>query len=87
MEDNIDRADALSLATSVCKRDALELLALARTNPQLLAEWLDDLTRCRHGVQNEVERLTAAVDYLSVARRATFAPDDGADVLLRSCAA
>jgi hypothetical protein len=83
-EDAIDRADALKLAASICKRDALELFALAETNPQLLAEWLDELTRCRHGAQDEVDRLTAAVDYLRIARRATFASDCGTDSLVRS---
>jgi hypothetical protein len=72
MEDTIERADALALATSVCRRDALELFALAETNPQLLAEWLDELTRCRDGARNEADRLTAAVDYLRIARRVRF---------------
>jgi hypothetical protein len=78
MEDTIDRADALALATSVCRREAQELFALPETNPQLLAEWLDELTRCREGARSEADRPNAAVDYLRIARRVLFAQDGAA---------
>jgi hypothetical protein len=42
---------------------------LAETNPHLLTDWLDELTRCRDRTRDEVEQLTVVVDLLQRAQR------------------
>jgi len=69
-KDTLDRAQALGLATSVCRRGAQELSALAATNPELLADWPYELIQYRNCARDEAHRLTAVVDFIRIALRA-----------------
>lgn len=68
--DTFGRAHALGLAASVSRKGTQELSALAETNPELLADWLDELTRYRDRAHDEAAQLAAVVDFLRMARRA-----------------
>ena len=70
VDGTFDRAHALALAASVCRRGARELSALAETNPDLLRDWLDELTRCRDRTRDEADQLSAVVGLLQKAQRA-----------------
>jgi hypothetical protein len=67
VNDVIDRAHALALAASICRKNAQELSALAETNPELLADWLDELAQYRDRAGKEADRLSAAFESLRMA--------------------
>ena len=68
--DAFGRSHALAVATSVRSKGTQELFALAGTNPELLADWIDELTRYRDRAHDEAAQLAAVVDFLRMARRA-----------------
>jgi hypothetical protein len=62
--ETVDRVHAMALAGTVHRKGAQGLLRLATTNPALLDDWLQELTRCCDHARDEVQTLSAAVELL-----------------------
>ena len=68
-KDSFGRAHALALAASVRRKGMQELSGLAKTNPALVADWLDELTRYHDRARDEADQLGAVIDFLRMTRR------------------
>ena len=55
------RAHTLRWATTLSKKDPLELRTIAAINPALLQEWVEELTWCRERCKREIEFFDAVI--------------------------
>ena len=68
-----DEALALRLAMTVNDKSDVELEELARANPHLHQEWLEELGATRQCARAQAELCETALTRLRAARRATIA--------------
>lgn len=63
------RAHTLRWATTLSKKDTIELRALALSNPALMQEWIEELTCCGEQCKRESEFFEKVINELESARR------------------
>lgn len=68
----LDKAHALKLANNLMTKDPSELCSIAVSNPVLIREWIEELTRWREQSRRDTDLLHEVMDKLSAAQRLTI---------------